>query len=50
MSADADTAFQYYGYPNALAHPVIPSSAYGVSQAHPGAAHSFQHISRAHLL
>merc|ERR1711892_305867 len=48
-SADAEPAFQHYGYPYALAHAVVPGSAYGIHQAHPGAGHSFQHVSRAHL-
>merc|ERR1712106_1209512 len=48
-SADAEPAFQHYGYPYALAHAVVPGSAYGIHQAHPGAGHSFQHVSRVHL-
>merc|ERR1719350_1028892 len=47
-SADAEPAFQNYGYPYALGHAVVPGTAYGIHQAHPGAGHSFQHVSRAH--
>jgi len=46
-SADPEPAFQNYGYPYALAHAVVPSTAYGIHQLHPGAGHSFQHVSRA---